>query len=50
MKLSLKRWLDKGDLQKIQVNKQSLDNLLNLVERDLKDAQVEGLSKNKKKS
>ena len=42
--MNWKHWLDKGDIQKVHVNRKSLTDLANLVDRDLKDAQVAGLS------
>ncbi len=42
--MNLKRWSDNGDLQKVAVTEKSLSDLLKLIERDLKDSQVEVLS------
>lgn len=42
--MNLKPWLDKGDLQKVAVTEKSLQDLLQLIERDLKDCQIEELS------
>ena len=42
--MNWKHWLDKGDVQKAHVNRKSLTDLANLVDRDLKDAQVASLS------
>jgi hypothetical protein len=44
MTVNWKQWLDKGDLQKVHVNRRSLADLSNLVDRDLNDAQVASLS------
>ncbi len=44
MKLNWQKWLDKGDIQKVTVTEKSLNGLKNLIERDLKDSQVIGLS------
>jgi len=42
--VSLKRWLNKGDLQKVEITPQSLRDLQRLIDRDIKDAQVASLS------
>ena len=42
--MNWKHWLDKGDIQKVHVNRKSLADLANLVDRDLNDAQVASLS------
>ncbi len=44
MTVNWKHWLDKGDIQKVHVNRKSLANLANLVDRDLNDAHVASLS------
>ena len=44
MTVNWKRWLDKGDIQTVHVNRKSLADLANLVDRDLNDAQVASLS------
>ena len=44
MTVNWKQWLDKGDLQKVHVNRRSLADLSNLIDRDLNDAQVASLS------
>jgi hypothetical protein len=44
MTVNWKQWIDKGDLQKVHVNRRSLADLSNLVDRDLNDAQVASLS------
>lgn len=44
MNLNLKKWLSSGDLQEVVVTDQSLGDLLRLIERDLKDSQIKGLS------
>ena len=42
--MNWKRWLDKGDIQKVHVTRKSLADLASLIDRDLNDAQVESLS------
>ena len=42
--MNLKPWLDRDDLQKVEVTSKTLDDLRKLIERDLKDAQIEELS------
>lgn len=42
--MSLQPWLNNGDIQKVVVTDKSLGNLLKLIERDLKDCQVKGVS------
>lgn len=42
--MNWKRWLDKGDIQKVHVTPKSLADLSNVVSRDLRDAQVTSLS------
>ena len=42
--MSLKDWLDNGWLKPHQTNRQEITNLLGIVERDLTDAMLEGLS------
>lgn len=42
--MSLKRWANNGDLQPVAVTDNSLKDLLKLIERDLKDCQIEALS------
>lgn len=42
--MNLKKWVDSGDLQKVVVTEQSFDDLFRLIERDLKDSQIEALS------
>jgi hypothetical protein len=44
MTVNWQHWLDKGDIQKVHVNRKSLADLANLVDRDLNDAQVAALS------
>ena len=44
MTVNWKQWLDKGDLQKVHVNRRSLADLSNLIDRDLNDAQVASLA------
>jgi hypothetical protein len=44
MKMNLKPWLDRGDIQEIVVNEASLKALVRLIERDLEDCQIESLS------
>ena len=46
--MQLKRWVDKGDHQAVQVNKKSLDDLLALVDRDIKDAELGSLSSDRR--
>lgn len=48
MLMSLKNWLNSGDLQKVVVTEKSLQDLLRLIERDLKDSQVKGLSEDRR--
>lgn len=42
--MNLQKWLDKGEIQSVKVGSEDLKNLLDLVDRDLKDAQVEAIS------
>jgi uncharacterized protein YutE (UPF0331/DUF86 family) len=42
--MNFKPWLDKGEIQKVVVTQQALNDLLRLVERDLKDSQIRELS------
>ncbi|MBR5839826.1 MAG: hypothetical protein IKZ84_14890 [Victivallales bacterium] len=42
--MSLKDWLDNGWLKPHQTDRQEITNLLGIVERDLTDAMLEGLS------
>ena len=42
--MNWKRWLDKGEIQKVYVTPRSLAEIAELVARDLKDAQVASLS------
>ena len=42
--MSLKRWIDIGDLQKVEVTPKSLEDLLKMVDRDIKDSLIEQLS------
>ena len=42
--MSLKVWLNKGTLQKIEIDSNRLENLLKIVDRDLKDASVTSIS------
>ena len=42
--MSLKDWLDNGWLKPHQTDRQEITNLLGIVERDLADAMLEGLS------
>ncbi len=42
--MSLKDWLDNGWLKPHQTDRQEISNLLGIVERDLTDAMLEGLS------
>ena len=42
--MNWKRWLDKGDIQKVHVTRKPLADLASLIDRDLNDAQVESLS------
>lgn len=42
--MSLQKWLNEGRLQRHTTNKQEIENLLKLVERDLKDAKIKQLS------
>ena len=42
--MSLKDWLDNGWLKPHQTDRQEISNLLGIVERDLADAMLEGLS------
>jgi hypothetical protein len=44
MTVNWKHWLDKGDIQQVRVNRKSLADLVNLVDRDLNDAQIASLS------
>lgn len=44
MTVNWKHWLDKGEIQQVRVNRKSLADLVNLVDRDLKDAQIAFLS------
>jgi len=42
--MSLKQWLDNGWLRKHKTDKQEIDNLFQIVERDLKDAEERSIS------
>lgn len=42
--MNFKPWLDKGDIQKVRVTRKTLENMLELVERDINDSQVKSLS------
>lgn len=42
--MNLKPWLDKGEIQKVRVTRKALNDLLKLVERDIKDSQVKSVS------
>ena len=42
--MSLKSWADKGRIQKVAFSEKSLKDLLQLVERDLKDSKIDALS------
>ena len=42
--MNWKHWLDKGDIQEVHVNRKTLADWANLVDRDLDDAQVVSLS------
>jgi hypothetical protein len=42
--VNLKRWLDKRDILPIEVTEQSLKDLVKLINRDLADSLVKGLS------
>ena len=42
--MSLKKWVSEGRLQPHQTNKQEIENLFKLVERDLKDSRIKQLS------
>ena len=44
MTVNWKHWLDKGDIQQVRVNRKSLADFVNLVDRDLNDAQIASLS------
>jgi hypothetical protein len=42
--MSLKRWSDSGAIQQVAVSEKSLGDLIKLIERDLKDCQIDALS------
>lgn len=42
--MNLKPWSDNGDLQKVSVTERSLHDLRKLIERDIKDCQIQALS------
>lgn len=42
--MTLKPWVDKGDLQKVEVTRESLSNLLSLIDRDIADAGIASVS------
>lgn len=42
--MRLKKWLDRGELQKIEISPKAISDLERLVDRDLQDAQIEALS------
>jgi uncharacterized protein (UPF0332 family) len=44
VKMSLKQWLDNGWLRKHETDKQEIANLLQIVDRDLKDAKEKSIS------
>jgi uncharacterized protein (UPF0332 family) len=44
MNMTLRKWINEGRLQQHLTNKQEIQNLFKLVERDLKDAKIKQLS------
>lgn len=46
--MSLQRWVNEGRLQRHTTTKEEIQNLFRLVERDLKDANVKQLSKDRR--
>lgn len=46
--MNLTEWIKAGDLQKVEVTESTLKDILRLIERDLKDAQLEGLSEDRR--
>jgi hypothetical protein len=46
--MNLTQWLDRGDLQRVSVTEKSLEDIIKLIERDLKDSQVQALSADRK--
>ena len=42
--MNLKPWVDKSEIQQVRVTRKTLGDLLKLVQRDIKDSQVESLS------
>lgn len=46
--MNLTEWIKAGDLQKVEVTDSTMKDILRLVERDLKDAQLEGLSEDRR--
>lgn len=46
--MNLKPWLNNGDIQKVVVTEKSLKDLLALINRDLKDCQIESLSEDRR--
>lgn len=46
--MSLKKWINEGRLQQHETNKSEVQNLLKLVERDLKDSNIKQLSTDRK--
>jgi len=42
--MKLRPWLDRGELQKVEVTEKSLQDILNIITRDLKDCQLTELS------
>ncbi len=46
--MNLTEWIKAGELQKVEVTESTLKDILRLVERDLKDAQLDGLSEDRR--
>ena len=42
--MNWKHWLNQGDLQRVHVSAKSLSDLVHLVDRDIRDAQIASLS------
>jgi hypothetical protein len=48
MRVNLKKWINEGRLQQHLTNKNEIQNLFKLVDRDLKDAKIKQLSTDRK--
>jgi len=46
--MSLKKWLSENKLSRHKTSQQEIQNLLKLVERDIKDAKIEALSNDRR--